>query len=141
MCGKWWLQKFDLTILKTVTCLGFFIIEEFYQGWNFGCFLWNFSNINPICCTYQNFCMTFTNIFGFLLNFSHSWISFVKENWPRKSLFHNFWLKMSWFMTQGQNEGGIYLSPWNHERWLSPLRTHKSEYVFSFWWTNQELGQ
>ena len=73
MCVKWWFQKFDLQILKSVTCLGFFNIKEFYQGWNFGCFWWNFLNINLICCTYQNLCMTFRNVFGFLLNFSASW--------------------------------------------------------------------
>ena len=63
MCVKGWFQKFDLRILKSVTCLGFSNIEEFYQGWNFGYFWWNFSNINPICCTYQNHCMTFMNVF------------------------------------------------------------------------------
>ena len=35
----------------------------------------------------------------------------------------------SWFVTQGQKEGGIYFGPWNHERWLSQQRTHKFEYV------------
>ena len=66
MCVKCWLQKFDLQILKSVTCLGFFNIKEFYQGWNLGCFWWNFFlNINLICCTYQSFCITFTNVFLF----------------------------------------------------------------------------
>ena len=94
MCVKWWLQKFNLPILKSVTCLGFFNIEEFYQGWNFDCFWWNSLNINLICCTYQNLCMTFTNVFGFLLNFSASWKSCVKEQWPKKSLFQLFWLNV-----------------------------------------------
>ena len=31
MCVKWWLKKFDLTILKRVTCLGFSNTEEFYK--------------------------------------------------------------------------------------------------------------
>ena len=44
-------------------------------------------------------------------------------------------------MTQGQTEGGIYLSPWNHDRWLSAQRTNKDDYVFSFGWKNQELKQ
>ena len=42
-------------------------------------------------------------------------------------------------MTQGPKEGGIYLSPWNHARWLSLQRTHKAEYIFSSWWKNPEL--
>ena len=41
----------------------------------------------------------------------------------------------SWFVTRGQKEGG----PWNWDRWMSQQRTHKFEYVFCFWWTNQEL--
>ena len=36
----------------------------------------------------------------------------------------------SWFVTQGQKEGGIYLGTWNQDRWLSQQRTHKFEYVF-----------
>ena len=54
MCLKWWLQKFDLRILKSVTCLGFSKTEEFYQGWNFGCFWWKFLNNNPMCITFIN---------------------------------------------------------------------------------------
>ena len=42
-------------------------------------------------------------------------------------------------MTWDQKEGGIKLSPWNHDRWLSPQRTHEVKYVFSSWWSNQEL--
>ena len=30
MCVKWWLQKFDLRILKSVTVIGFFNTKEFY---------------------------------------------------------------------------------------------------------------
>ena len=32
MCVKWWLQKYDLIILKSIPCLGFSNTEEFYQG-------------------------------------------------------------------------------------------------------------
>ena len=46
----------------------------------------------PTCCTYQNFCMTFTNVFGFLLNFSTSWKNCLKEQWHKKSCFQQFWL-------------------------------------------------
>ena len=91
MCVKWWLEKLDLRILKSITCLGLSNTEERYQVWNFGCFWWNFSNNNPICCTYQNLCMTFANVFGFLLNFWTSWKSCVKEYWPKKSLFQKCW--------------------------------------------------
>ena len=44
-------------------------------------------------------------------------------------------------MTQGQKEGGKYLGPWNHDRWLSQQRTHKFEYVFGCLGSNQELKQ
>ena len=65
-------NKLYLKILMRETCLGFFNIEEFYQSCNFGCFWWVIWNIQPTCCTYQNLCMTFLNILGFLLNFSTS---------------------------------------------------------------------
>ena len=45
------------------------------------------------------------------------------------------------FVTRGQKEDGIYLGPWNQDRWMSQQRTHKFEYVFCCWWTNQELKQ
>ena len=32
MCVRWWLQKIDLKILKSLTCLGFSNTEEFDQG-------------------------------------------------------------------------------------------------------------
>ena len=78
MCVKWWLQKCDLIILKSISCLGFLNTEEFYQGWYFGFFWWNFWNKNSLYCTYQSLCMTFTIFFGFLLNLSTSLKSCVK---------------------------------------------------------------
>ena len=48
---------------------------------------------------------------------------------------------MAWFVTWGQKEGGISLSPSNHYRWLSRQRKSKTEYVFSFWWINQDFKQ
>ena len=96
MCVKWWLQKCDLIILKSIPCLGFSNTEEFYQSWNFGCFWWNFSNNTHICCKHHNLCMTLTNVFGFLLNFLTSRKSCVKEQWPKTSLFQKFDLT-SWF--------------------------------------------
>ena len=48
---------------------------------------------------------------------------------------------MSCFVTQGQKEGGLYLGPWNCNKWMSQQRTHKFEYVFRCWWINQELKQ
>ena len=115
---------FKPKILMRETCLGFSNIEEFYQSCNFGCFWWISKNIKPTCCTYQNLCMTFTNILGFLLNFSTSWKSCVKEQWPKKSLFYIFDLT-SGFVTRGKKKVGIYLGPWNHDRWPSQQRTHK----------------
>ena len=94
ICVKWWLQKFDLRILKSVTCQGFFNIEESYQGWKCGCFWWNLSNDNPICCTYQTLCMTFTKDFGFLFNFLTSWKSCIKEQWAMRFCFNFFLLNL-----------------------------------------------
>ena len=51
------LQKFNITILKIVTCLGFS---------NFGCFWCIFVIVKPTCCTYQNLCMTLRIILDFL---------------------------------------------------------------------------
>ena len=121
MCMKWWLQKLDLKILKSLTCLRFFNIEEFYQGWNFSCFWWNFFffYIKLICFTYQNLCMTFTNIFGLILNFSTLWKSCVKEQWPKKSLFQLFWPNVMIGHLRPK-KGGLYLSPWNLTQWPNP---------------------
>ena len=65
--SMWCLQKFDLITFKSIACLGFSNVDKFYQGWNFGCFWWNFSNNNLICCTYQNL---FTTSTFFLFFFS-----------------------------------------------------------------------
>ena len=59
------------------------------------------------------------------------WTKFMSRNDLRNQVFKKFDL-ISWFVTWDQKEGGIYLSPWNHDRWLSPQRTKKAEYVFSF---------
>ena len=67
ICVKHSWKKFYLKILMRETCLAFFNIEEFYQSCNFGGFWWIFKNIKPACCTYQNLCMTFTNIIISLL--------------------------------------------------------------------------
>ena len=87
-------KKLYLKILMRETCLGFFNIENFYRSCNYGLFWWIFWNIKPIYCAYQNLCMTFTNILGFLLHISTSWKSCVKEQWPKKSLFWHFWLNV-----------------------------------------------
>ena len=63
----------------------------------------------------------------------------VEKNNDQRNHFFKTFDSMSWVVTLGQKEGGIYLSPWNHHRWLSQQRTNKAEYVFSFWWMNQEL--
>ena len=110
-----------------------------YRSFNFDYLWWIFLVVQPTFCTRQNLHMTFTNILGVLLNTSTSWKICVNEKWPKKSLFFLYW--KSWFLTWGQKEGEIYLSPWNHDRWLSPWRTNKVEYICSFWWTNQEIVQ
>ena len=67
--------------------------------------------------------MTLTNILCFLIKFSTSWKSWVKEQWTKKSLFWHFWLNIM-ICDSRPKEGGIYLGPWNHDRWLSQQRTH-----------------
>ena len=88
------LKKLYLKILMRVTCRVFSNIEKFYQSCNFAGFWWIFKYIKPTCCTYQNLRMTFTNILSFLLNFSTSWKSCVKEQWPKKITFWNVWLNI-----------------------------------------------
>ena len=102
-------------ILMTVTCLGFCNIEDFYVSCNFGWLCWIFLDIVPTCCAHQNLCMTFSNILGLLQKCSTWWKSCVNEQYPKKLLFGNFYLT-SWFVTWGQKEGVIYLSPWNPDR-------------------------
>ena len=41
-------------------------------------------------------------------------------------------------MTLGQKDGGLYLSPWNHDKWLSPQMIHQFEWGFSFGYIKQE---
>ena len=103
-------EIFKPKILMMVTWLGFFNIEEFYQSWNFDCFWWIFKNIKPTCCTYQNLCMTFANILGFLINFSTSWKSCVKGQWPKKSLFWHFWLNFMICNSKPKREWNIFRS-------------------------------
>ena len=88
MCVKGWSQKLDITNFKTNSMPRFFLnIEKFYQSFNFGSFWWILFTVKPICGAYQNLCMNFTNILGFLPNFFTSWKSCAKEPWPKKSFF------------------------------------------------------
>ena len=64
-------QKFNFTNLKTITCLGFFNIEEFYWSCYFGFFWWILFTVKPICCAYRNCRRIFTNIFCLPLTFHH----------------------------------------------------------------------
>ena len=84
-------KKLYLKILMRETFHVFFNIEEFYRSCNFGCFWWIKKNIKRTYCTYQNLCMTFTNILGFLLNFSTSGKSCVKSNDLRNHFFLIIW--------------------------------------------------
>ena len=63
----------------------------------------------------------------------------LKKSKDLRNLFFKIVDLTSQVVTWGQKEGGIYFIPWNHDRWWQ--RTNKLEYVFSFWWTNQELKQ
>ena len=62
-------KEINITNLKTVTCLGCFNIKNFTKVVTSGGF---FFTVEPICCAYQNLCMTFTKCLGLLLNFSTS---------------------------------------------------------------------
>ena len=77
-------------------------IEEFYPSCNSGCFWWIFFNGRPTCYTYQSLSMTIRKIC-------------VKQEWAKESPFKSSHLTVC-FMTLGQKEGGIYLSPLNHDR-------------------------
>ena len=76
----------------------------------------------------------------FSSTFQHHEKFVEKSNDLRNHFFEIFDLT-SCFVTQGQKEGGISFGHWNLDRWLSQQRTHKFEYVFCCWWTNQELKQ
>ena len=58
--------------------------------------------------------MTFTNILGFHLNFLTSWKSCVKEQWPKKSLFWNFWLNIMTFDSRPKKKVEYPLVPERH---------------------------
>ena len=103
MCVKDWFQKFKITNLKTVKCLGFFNIEEFYQSCNFGCFWWIIFTFKPICCAYQNLCMTFMNTLGNSSIFKHHEKVVKKSNDQRNQFFQIVDLT-SWLVTQGQKK-------------------------------------
>ena len=70
---------------------------------------------------YFRFCPQFFNIMK----------NCVKEQWPKNSPFRNCWLNVM-ICDSRPKKGGIYLSPWIPDIWLSPQRTHKVEYVSSF---------
>ena len=63
-------KKLYLKILMKVTCLGFPTLKNFTKVPTMAASGEFLKNIKPTCCTYQNLCMSFMNILGFLLNFS-----------------------------------------------------------------------
>ena len=52
------MQKFDLKILQTVTCLSFLQHWWNLPSCNLCCIWWFLFNVMPTCCTYQTQCMT-----------------------------------------------------------------------------------
>ena len=107
----------------------FFNIKEFYQSCNFG-FLTSggfllLSSLYFISKSSYDLC----RYFRFFLNFSTSWKSWVKEQWPKISLFSKKKYLTAWFVSWGQKRGGIYLSSSNPDYWPSPQRTHKVVYA------------
>ena len=69
MCVKWWFQKFNFKILENVTCLVFSTLENFIKVATLAASGEIFKFFPHKCCIYQNLCMSFMYIFGFLLIF------------------------------------------------------------------------
>ena len=68
---SFWPQVTNHDVKSKISKKWFLRLLLFYQICNFGRFWWIFLNIKPTFNTYQNLCMTFTDILGFLLNFQH----------------------------------------------------------------------
>ena len=90
ICVKWRLLKFNITILKTVTCLGISNIEEFFKSCNVACFLWikkrYYANILSILKSMYDL----QEYFRFSPKTSTSWKMCVKEQWATESLYQKF---------------------------------------------------
>ena len=84
-----------------------------------------FFYVKLICCSYQNLCVTFTNILGFLLNFLTSLKNCVKGQWPKKSLFPYCWRHDLWLEAKKKEE---YI--WVPEILLDDL-VHKGHTMFN----------
>ena len=78
-----------------------------------------FFYVRPTCCAYHNICMTLGNIWGYSKKkfTSYKCVYMINSNELRNNFFTNSHLTAC-FVTLGQNEGGLYMSPWNHERWV-----------------------
>ena len=113
----------------------FLNIEVFFWSCNFDFLRWISLDSKPTCCKHKNLHLTFTNMLGFLLNLSTPWTICVNEQWPKKSLFQQIWHNVRICVSRSKKDAKIYLTTWNHDRSLSPWRTQKVEYAFSFWWT------
>ena len=120
------LQKYNIINLKTVTCIGFFSHCQIPPKLQH-CLL--LVHIKLFVWPSQIFCV-FSSIF------QHPEKVMKKSNDQWNHFFQIVDLT-TWFVTWGQKKGGIYLMPWNPDKWLSPQRTHKVEYVSSFCWTKR----
>ena len=88
-----------------------------------------FFTFKHTCCAHQNLCVTFTNILGFLLNFSTSWKSCVKELRPKKTLFQHFWRTVMIYDSRPKREWHIKDWSQGHDLvlWTWELEVLKSE--------------
>ena len=87
------------------------------------------------CVKPSNFFLTKKNNRSpFYVFFLFMAIVILSASVKRFSVSHmrDFFYLTSWTVTQGKTEGELYLSPWNHGRWLSLQKTNEAEYVFIF---------
>ena len=79
-------------------------------------------------------------LFCFLLSFSTSWKSCVKEQWPKKLLFQKCWHIVMICNLRSKKGWNIFefLKSWQI---TESAKDNETEYVFSFWWTNYEVKQ
>ena len=123
MCVKWWLQKCYLEKRNITRFFHHWKILPRLKLWLLLVEFFFISTLHVVrtkilLCDLHNFFQIF-----FLLNFSTSWTSLCK-----RTLTQEFFPRHD-------------LSPWNHDRSLSPQRTRETEYVYIFWWRNHKLKQ
>ena len=111
LCVKGWLQKFNITNMKTVTWLGFFSIEEFYQSCNFGCIWW----ILLLLSLYVEHIKIFVWPSRICLRISPQFVNIMKKLCTRAMnkviiFFQNCWLNVMIFDSRPKKGWNIFKS-------------------------------